>query len=155
MSRHEDKHERIPRFQEEFADSAAEHTPGHLDTAAGHRAGANVGVRHRGCSEVDCMHSVLRIVDAAVAQTVGVRILASSLVEVMRRVLEEEVVVLGPGSEKSLRHCRKDAIDMVVEVMTSADPDMAQTVFDTDGTCACRPRERIEEGNISKCMNAS
>lgn len=57
-------------------------------------------------------------------------ILASRVVEVMRKVLEEEAGVLGPGSEKLLRHCRKDAIDMVVEVLTLADPDKTRrTVF--------------------------
>lgn len=64
-------------------------------------------------------------------------ILASRVVEVMRKVLEEEAGVLGPGSEKLLRHCRKDAIDMVVEVLTLADPDKTRrTVF------ACRSRSQ-------------
>lgn len=59
MSRHEDKHERILCFQEEFADIAAEYMRAHLGTAVGHRAGASVEARHTGCSEVDCVHSVL------------------------------------------------------------------------------------------------
>lgn len=58
MSRHEDKHERIPCFLEEIADTAAEHMWAHLGTAVGYRAGASEEARHTGCSEVDCMRSV-------------------------------------------------------------------------------------------------
>jgi hypothetical protein len=101
-------------------------------------AAANVGVHHRDCLDVDCIHFVLQTAETVVVRTEAVRILASMVAEVRQTVLEaeEEVEVPNTDSEKPLRRCRKDVIDMVAEVMTSAGRDKVPTAFGFAGTCA-------------------
>jgi hypothetical protein len=98
-------------------------------------AAANVGVRHRDCLDVDCIHFVLQTAETVVVRTEAVGILASMVAEVKQKVLVEEEVP-NTDSETPPRRCRKDVIGMVVEVMTSAGRDKELTAFGFAGTCA-------------------
>lgn len=143
MNTHQDKYERMPRSHRVSAGIVVQHMLAQLNIVVHHRAGATGEERHMGCLELDCVGSVLNIVEMVVAHIVAAGILASMVAEGKQKVLEEAVGVLRTGLEESVQHYRKDVTDMVVAVMTSAEPDMALTVLDTVETCACRSRSKV------------
>ncbi len=59
MTRHDDKHERIPHSHQESAGIVVQHMLAHLDIVVVHRAGVSKEERHMGYLELGCVGSVL------------------------------------------------------------------------------------------------
>ncbi len=145
MTGHDDKHERIPRSHQESAGIAVQHMLAHLDIVVVHTAGATEEEGRMGCLELDCVCSILQIVEMVVVHIVSANILKGMVAEGMQRVLEEAVAVLWTGFEELVQHYRKDVIDMVVAAMKSAEWDMAPTASDTVGTGAWLQKQDMRD----------